>query len=1224
MKQLYLSLGLCILFSFFLTGNSWSQCAQLGATYATYESRCAATGAIKVHVTGGSGNYKFKTTGPVNTNFTSSDSITGLSAGSYTLIINDVGTNCTITKPLVIVPGTYQDPRFSLTKIDVSCNNGNNGSILVDNNTFGRAPFEYSIVAPSTMGIGTTNSSGIFTNLAAGNYSVMMTDSCGGIQTRQISILNYNWWIDSYQFNKTGCDDASGFIKVIDSRGNISTVGGLPGFMYGVVRATGDTVWSSSPNLSFALLGHTNFQVIAKDLCGNIKKANSALSLVPVVAASINASNYTCNTFTASLTVDSNFFSPQFCISDNHSALLTCNSTGVFPGLPYGNYCITVHDACTDTTVSRCITVNAPPIAASNTVAISNKVCTGFTASVTGQVGLTTATYCLYDAADHLVACNSTGIFSGLTYQAYCITIQDGCRDTMLRRCFTALPPLPVIPAVINPYYINCVNFGIVVPGDSLTAPQYCLYDSAGALLMCNTTGVFDSIPLGNYCVTVHDSCYDSTITRCLSVIFPVIYNDIVLLASHKNCAGFTLVASSHNLTAPLYCLYSSDDVLLLCNNSGEFDNLPYGDYCIKASVACPDTMLISCISVGRDIPSIAAPIQIANLTCGSFTATVSGQTNLSAPGYCLFSDAGLLLGCNATGIFSNIPYGTYCIKITDACYDTTITTCFSQAPIRVTLSANAGKSCSYGWAQFTLNMGSNSGFLPVNIRIYNPDGSLFLQQSSASNVVLIDSIPGIGNAENYKIVVTDNCGNKDSLLLSSPASIFTHRAVVVPKCPGATWANGSGNIVETVITNMGSLSVKIIKKNGVALFPSITANTVVAGVYSFIDLGPGTYIISCAENICAKKLYDTVVISTYQYPNLDRSSAYQCDVNGFSISAVAANGVGPFSYEIIGSQPASPVITSVPQTSPVFNINNGSNYSLIRLRALDACGNATLGDASILPLAINGAISSSNCLLQPTTLEVDSFFNSTYKWYKKQDALSDDSVLIGNGTSYFIPAVQPSDTGLYVCYVSVNSGCINRVFSFHVGGSCWIVLPVSLGELKGQEINHTNILSWKFSAQERPATFYIERKHDRGNFDIIGSVASGAASERSHQYAFHDQRPPHGDNYYRLRVVTGESTYRFSNIVMLRNDQVELPYNIYPNPVKEKLFINFTSGHTGNYQVTLFNPLGQPIRTLTVTHRGAQIVQIPRGLQQQKGIYILRIDQLDTGETFQEKILFL
>ena len=178
--------------------------------------------------------------------------------------------------------------------------------------------------------------------------------------------------------------------------------------------------------------------------------------------------------------------------------------------------------------------------------------------------------------------------------------------------------------------------------------------------------------------------------------------------------------------------------------------------------------------------------------------------------------------------------------------------------------------------------------------------------------------------------------------------------------------------------------SVSGSSKNGTSYSPVLSPNVVSGNDHTFNDLGPGTYIIRYTENDCNKYLYDTVVIKTYQFPNLDRSTAYQCDLNGFSVSAVASNGVAPFQYEIIGSTPSIPSIVTGTQSSPIFNINNGNTYSLIRLRAIDACGNATLGDASILPLANNGIMVSNNCFQNPTTLSVDSIFGATYTWYKK------------------------------------------------------------------------------------------------------------------------------------------------------------------------------------------------------------------------------------------------
>ncbi|MGH2646465.1 MAG: hypothetical protein ACRDE8_02815, partial [Ginsengibacter sp.] len=91
MRSLY-SIIFCIFcFGVLIPKASKSQaCSLLNATFTTSESRCAATGSIKVFATGGSGSYKYKVTGPVNTNFTTTDSITGLSAGIYTVVINDI------------------------------------------------------------------------------------------------------------------------------------------------------------------------------------------------------------------------------------------------------------------------------------------------------------------------------------------------------------------------------------------------------------------------------------------------------------------------------------------------------------------------------------------------------------------------------------------------------------------------------------------------------------------------------------------------------------------------------------------------------------------------------------------------------------------------------------------------------------------------------------------------------------------------------------------------------------------------------------------------------------------------------------------------------------------------------------------------------------------------------------------------------------------------------
>ena len=1220
MKKLYFFYQLLFLLGLVPIKAFAQNCSNLAVTAAGYESRCAATGSIKITATGGSGSFKYRTLGPVNTNYTSTDSITGLSAGNYTVQVNDLIRNCTFTLNNVIVSGSYQDPRFTLIKTDVSCNNGSNGSVSLSNQAFGRAPFTYTIVAPSPVGVGTTNSTGNFSNLSAGNYFIRLTDSCGGIQTRQITINNYTWSLQAYPFTKTSCYEATGHIRVTDSRGNSSIAGGIPGFMYAIVRSPGDTLWSASPYFTFPLTAGNTFQVLARDSCGTVQTAPVNVYLPPSVGAAVLINNKTCSTFTASLTDIRNFIIGEFCLLDSNDAQLDCNSTGVFSDILYGNYCITAYDGCADTTFRRCFSATPPPVSVGANVLISRKTCSTFTAAVTGQSGLTNPEYCLYDSSNILLECNSTGVFNNLPYGNYCINIKDNCQDTTLTRCFTASKPIPIVQP-ITPSYADCRNFGIVVGSDSLFNALYCLYDSSGLLIMCNNTGIFDSLLLGSYCVNVYDSCYDTTIVRCFTVGLPIVTNTLQLDVRNKTCSTFDAYVGGARSANPRYCLFDAADLLIECNSTGVFTGLPFGNYCVKARNDCPDTLMVLCFRERALVPSVDANVSISSSDCTTFTATVTGQTNLTNPEYCLYDFWNNLISCNNRGVFRGIPYGSYCIRITDRCYDTTITRCFTNTPAPLDLSVSANKSCSFDFARFTLNL-SGTNF-PVSIQVFDPLGNLFLSDIFSSAPISIDSIPGVAAGQFYKIIAQDRCGNKDSATTGAIASYFNYSTRVTPKCPGASWANGSGNIAMTVMANMGSVSVRITKKDNVPYGSPLVPNTVSAGVHTFTDMGPGVYILRTSENTCNRYVFDTVTVLPYQFPNLNRSSAYQCDEGGFSVSAVASNGVGPFTYQIIGSVPSIPSIISATQSGSVFNINNGATYSLIRLRALDACGNATLGDASILPLTSYGISASDNCMFYPTTLSVDTINNANYKWYKKSNLTATDSVFMGTTPGLFIPNLTPSDTGVYVCYLDVNGGCIKRTYNFRLTGSCYIVLPVKLQEFKGRQQDSVHVLSWKTIQEQNMQEYIIERQVNGSTFRSIGREAAKGLNG-SMVYQFIDAAPHTGLNYYRLKMLDKDGSFTYSEIVMLRRKSGSFEYTVAPNPARDQVNIQFSQKGKADYLVSLYNVSNQLIWQKTLTIDGNQLVSLSRPPSLPGGVYLLRIAGKNNKEQLTQKIIIL
>lgn len=1214
MKNLCYS-ALFVFFTGLSVGVFGQNCATLQATFQTFESRCAATGAIKITATGGSGSYKYRLEGPVHVNFTSTDSITGLAAGSYTIYVEDINTGCDFVKTGVIVSGNYADPRFKLTTVSVSCDNGQNGSITAEDVENGRSPFLFSIEAPSPMGVGTTNATGMFTGLKGGDYSIRLRDSCGGIQTRTISVENYTWNIEAYDFDKFLCDSAKGWIRVVDSRGNVSTIGGIPGMEYGLLVDGADTLWSAESEFRFKVEINTKtVKAFAKDGCGNIKHITANVFLFPSIGANISQTNLTCTTFTASVTGITNFFQPQFCLYNQSGTLITCNTTGQFGGLSYGTYCIKARDLCADTIIERCFTVKRPVPFIDEDVQISNKLCETFTATITGQINLTNPEYCLYDSKNQLIDCNETGVFTGIPYGNYCIQARDRCIDTILIRCFSVGQPMPFVNEVLHPTYLTCTKFGLNVGGDSLYNPIYCLIDNSNVTIECNNTGRFDSIPYGRYCVTIYDECRDTTMQRCITVEPVTVINDMAVMEENKTCSTFTARVYTSLLRGSEFYLYDDEKNLLAQNNTGIFPGLPYGKYCVEAAYPCPDTTVTTCIDAIQPVPKVNADFTATDKTCTIFTARVTGQANLTNPTYFLLNPAGDTLATNSTGVFTSLTYGNYCIVVKDNCFDTSFKLCRTVYPPDFSFTVSASRSCYFG----TTRLNITAITYPVIISVYNPSNVMVMSRMLYKSGS-IDSLPDLPSGQQYKVIAEDVCSSQQSAMISPVVNLFSQYVVVEPKCPGAEWSNGSGNIVANASTNTGNLTVRIIKKDGVDLIPNLVPDLAVTNSkFVFQDQGPGTYIVHYrTSDACKNSFYDTVTIAPYQYPNLDRSSAYQCDVNGFSVGAVVTNGVGPFSYEIIGSMPETPSIIAGPQSSPVFTIDNGFSYTLIRLRALDACGNATLGDASILPLANSEIKTSSNCLGQQALLRVDTLYNGMVKWYYQKKKTDPDSILIGEGFIHDVNPLTVTDTGFYYARVDLNNGCITRLYEFNLNGDCYPVVQITKVDLSGKVENENNLLFWNISNDQGLESIVVERKIGT-DFESVGRVGVSDYISPG-QYRFYD-RNPLVENYYRLKLIFTNGKVLYSKVLSL-NRPVRSKVLVYPNPATEVVHIELNNEDNRTWKYELMHAVSK--QTILKGEIHSRQHNLYRNSTIPSGVYLIKLTDSKTGITSYHRVVF-
>lgn len=1379
MRPKFTHILILLLLSF---NNTFSQiCPDVIITCTPYESRCSATGSIDIDVAGGSGNFSYKAIGPVTTLFTSLSTITGLPPGTYTVIVRDEINNCTSQLNNVIVPGNYADPRFLLNSTDVTCINGNDGTISVTDQQFGRAPFTYTIIAPSASNIGASNSTGSFSGLTAGDYFIQLKDSCGGIQTRLISILNYDWWIDAYTVNKLVCSDISVLVQLKDNKGNTNLSGTVfNGFTYGITNNPGDTTWYTAYNFTHTLTGKRSIDIVVKDKCGNIKKVSWKDTAIPSVADAVAITNASCNTFTASITgkknltnpefclygADSvlvacnstgvfdnlafgsyciriknscydtafercftavpvkpsagaiissdiscatftatvtgtqNLSNPQYCLYDNNAALISCNITGVFGNLSFGSYCINIKDGCYDTTIVRCITVNKPlpsgvalhtsnllcpnftltvdslqnffnpdfclydntgtligcnntgvfdslaygsycvhvkdncydttiikcidvsrPLPSVGNVLTFNFACASFSASVGNLQNIFNPQFCLYDNNGVLIGCNNTGVFDSLMYGSYCMQIKDGCYDTTIIRCFTGDRPVPAVGGVITSN-LNCTNFSASVDGlQNIFNAQYCLYDNNDNLITCNNTGVFDSLAYGSYCIHVKDSCYDTTIIKCFSATRPLPSAGSVR-TFNKKCAFFSAEADNlQNITNPQFCLYNNNGDLISCNTTGVFDSLAYGSYCMHIKDGCYDTTIVKCFSANQPIPSISIDISTSNKTCSTFTVSANADgSNITNPQYCLYNNLDTLISCNTSGDFTNLPYGSYCIKVKDGCYDTTVTKCFTVNPVPVSISVTADPSCTINKTDIRVKF--NSGGNPkYRVFVYNEAGSLLAKDSSNSSAININNLPLLDSGEKYKVVGINACGYSDTVLVTPDNSYFSKSISVKAKCPGATYPDGSSDVSITVKSNYNNLEPLITKKNGATVNIRFTTylKNASGSHYDFLDMEPAVYIFTYKDNSCGNIAYDTVTVLPYAYPALDKSAAYQCDNNGFSVGTTVKGGVQPFMYEIIQSTPAFPSIVTAPQSNPVFSINNGTVYSLVRLRVTDACGNASLNDASVLPLSNIKITTTLDCTDQPATLSVDEIPNAEYAWYKRVSAT--DSVLISTTPRYRIDSLKPSDTGKYVCKVSVNNQCLTRIAYFQLNGYCGLLPEANEIRLSGRIVNNQAALIWETGNDEKVKKYVIEKSSNTASgFEIIGEIKA-KKSAASLQYFFTDNRPSNGKNYYRIKIIKDDGGVVYSNLINLSVNVGKIV--VYPNPATEMVTVVLPANTVDGYRLNVLTMQGTVIYSRTEKNNSGNIIQVKRLPLMPPGTYLVQVINNRTAEIYNGRIVF-
>jgi hypothetical protein len=136
------------------------------------------------------------------------------------------------------------------------------------------------------------------------------------------------------------------------------------------------------------------------------------------------------------------------------------------------------------------------------------------------------------------------------------------------------------------------------------------------------------------------------------------------------------------------------------------------------------------------------------------------------------------------------------------------------------------------------------------------------------------------------------------------------------------------------------------------------------------------------------------------------------------------------------------------------------------------------------------------------------------------------------------------------------------------------------------------------------------------------GSAPEGTVAQ--YQYQYNPGKADVGDLYFRIKRTDAAGNVVFSviKVVNLQVEDQRPGIQIYPNPVNQKILIQFDEQQTGNYVLELVGTTGQVIARKQVQLSGTSITNMDLSHKPASGIYFLRAVNMVNNHQFLTKVI--
>ncbi|MGP8215844.1 MAG: T9SS type A sorting domain-containing protein [Bacteroidia bacterium] len=1137
----------------------------------------ASTGSIDVVLTtGGTSPYTYKWNSGATTS-----SLSNLAAGSYTLTTTDKNA-CTATNTVTVTQPAVALAVSATSAVQATC--GQSNGVAYATVTGGNTPYDFTWAAT-----GGTNDTA--KNLAAGNYTVTVTDANGCILSAATSVTD----------NSTLSAKITASSEVTpcygDANGSATGSGelGTPPYTYN--WTPGGATTATISNLTVGI-----YTLTVTDNAGCIASTTDTVTQPTQVKDSLTTST------AATCYGDSNGIatigakggtSPYTYLWSNGATTSTAST------LKAGTYSVTATDSkgCTATVT---VSVGQAPQIRDSIATLTNETCYGGAtgnATVGVKGGTPTYTYSWSSGSTRSSLTRPGNTATAGTYKVI-ITDKNGCKDSATA---TITQPAVLKDSLTDSVMVACFGSktGSATIGVSGGTPGY-TYKWAASGGSKNTAS---DLGAGTYTVTVSDTnkCTASPATIVVTITQPASAVTATATAYNASCGksnGSAKVTASGG--TPGYTYNWSPSGGTTDSASGLKGGIIYNctitdangcTYTVSANVADSSTLAATITSQTNVTPCF-----------GDKNGTANFHVSGGSPPYTFsWSPTG---GTDTTAL--DLAANTYTFTATDskgcAVSDTVIIT--RPTMVTATISASTDVSCNGGTTgSATVTAGGGAGGYSYS---WAPTGGTTANATALS-------------AGTYTITVTDKsgCTGVDSVTIIQPSAIVDTISATEVLCNGQK--NGSASI-----TTMGGTPTYTYKWSNGSTSSSLT------------NIGAGTYTITIRDkNGCTATDAVTITQPAALVPIAVATNALCNGDDGTITTAGSSGGTVPYSYSWNNGDITSSISAMAGSYTVTITDANGcaasANATITQPTALvdsstsiaATCGKSN-GSATV---EFYGGTPAYSILWSDgmTTNSISSLAAGSYTCtvtdangckLSADVIVADSSTLAGNIT----PSTNVTCNGLCngSASVTASGGTSPYSYSWTDGSSvasasnlCAGLITVVIMDSKGCEVTDTITIT-----QPAPLTITFDSTISSGCNNTATAIVSGGTGIPGYTYLW----SPSGQTTLTASSLCAGTCYTVTvwdangctdsasicisletGITGIRNNS---SFNLYPLPARDNLNISLGSGDFMPQSIMVYDITGRELINKQVTVNSSTIIINVSKLE--NGTYILKLENGD------------